>query len=201
MKIYRQQGAILNDPDQNVEFIIAENKNYHQLSNAYLHFDITVSKADNTNFANADVIRVINNALAYTFKEAKLATTGGLDLEHNNYVGQISTIKKPLTSKDGDLSSPFDKINENIIAKTSLKQILINNHKMDANKGKIKGYLELEHIIGFCKTFENITKNLGIHITFKTADLQYIIYTTIRDAINITFNILCLYVAVIIPSA
>ena len=42
LKIYRQQGAIFNDPEQNVEFIFGENNNYHQIVNAYLEFDITV---------------------------------------------------------------------------------------------------------------------------------------------------------------
>ena len=48
--------------------------------------------------------------------------------------------------------------------------MLINNHN-DANKGKIKEYLYLEDIFGFCKTFKKVPKNLGFHITFKTSDL------------------------------
>ena len=52
--------------------------------------------------------------------------------------------------------------------------MLINNHDFvgqEDNKGKIKGQLPLEHIFGFCKTFKKVTKNLGFHITFRTADL------------------------------
>ena len=41
-KIYHQQGAQLNDPDQNMEFIFGEKNNYHQIGNSYLQFDITV---------------------------------------------------------------------------------------------------------------------------------------------------------------
>ena len=52
--------------------------------------------------------------------------------------------------------------------------LLINNHTA-ANNGIYKGQLALEHILGFCKTFEKITKNLGFHLTFKTAILQDII--------------------------
>ena len=79
-----------------------------------------------------------------------------------------------LTSKDGDLSTCFDKIDETEaeIDNTSLKHILINNHTIQANKGKIIRQLPLEHIFGFCKTFKKITKNLGFHLIFKTADLQ-----------------------------
>ena len=53
---------------------------------------------------------------------------------------------------------------------------------------------------GFCKTFEKFTKNLGFHITFKTADLQDIMYTTLADSINVTVNKLYLYVPMFIPS-
>ena len=33
-KIYHQQGAKLNDPDQKIEFIFGENANYHQIGNS-----------------------------------------------------------------------------------------------------------------------------------------------------------------------
>ena len=77
--------------------------------------------------------------------------------------------------------------------------MIINNHA-DANKGKIKGYLYLEDIFGFCKTFKKVTKNLGIHLMFKTNDLQDIIYTSMADDINVTINNLFLYVPNLIPS-
>ena len=94
-----------------------------------------------------------------------------------------------LTSKDGDLSSYFDKNGETVLDNDNpLKQILINNHAVEANRSKIEGHLALEHIFGFRKTFEKITKNLGFHLIFKTNDLQDIIFTTIADDINVTIN-------------
>ena len=77
--------------------------------------------------------------------------------------------------------------------------MLINKHT-DANKGKIKEYLYLEDIFGFCETFEKVTKNLGFHITFKTNDLQNIIYSSMADDINVTIINLYLYVRNLIPS-
>ena len=68
-KIYHQQGAQLNDPDQNIEFMFGENNNYHQIGNSYLQYDVTVRKADSTNFADADVIRLVNNALHILFQK------------------------------------------------------------------------------------------------------------------------------------
>ena len=42
LKLYYQHGAVLKDPDQNVEFIFVEINNYHQIGKDYLEFDITV---------------------------------------------------------------------------------------------------------------------------------------------------------------
>ena len=162
IKIYHQQGAQLNDPDQNIEFIFGENNNYHQVGNSYLQFDITVRKADNADFdftndaATIEVIRLGNNAFAHCFKEGVIQTTGGMEIENIKFVGQISAIMRALTSKDGDSLSNFDQIDESAAASnnTSLKQMLINNHTVEAKRGKIKGQLLLEDIFGFCKTFK-----------------------------------------------
>ena len=111
MKVYHQQGAKLNDPDQNIKFIFGENNNYHQVGNAYLEYDITVQNPPAV-FDNSSRVRLTNNGLAYVFQEAVLATTSGSNLEHNKLVGQTSTIMRVLSSKDGDLLSQFDNINE-----------------------------------------------------------------------------------------
>ena len=205
VEVYHQQGAQLNNPDQNIKFIFGENNNYHQIGNAYLEYDITV-RDPNAVFDNNSRIRLTNNGLAYVFQEAVLATKSGSNLEHKKYVGQISTIMRVLTSKDGDLLSQFDNISEGNtdadFESTSLKNMLIDNHDNDADRGKIKAQLPLEHIFEFCKSFKKVTKNLGFEITFKTANLQNIIYTSIAAGtqINATINSLYLYVPFLIPS-
>ena len=80
--------------------------------------------------------------------------------------------------------------------------MLINNHEADANRDSIKAKLPLEHMFGFCRTFKKVTKNLGFEITFKTADLQKSIYTSIAAGtqINVTINSLYLVVPIILPS-
>ena len=211
-KIYHRQGDQLNQSDQNIEFIFGENNNYHQIGNAYLEFNITVRKNDTTNFHNDDPIRLVNNGFAFCFKEARLSTYLGSDIEINKFCGQVSTIMRVISNKDGDLVSQFDNINENDIPvlnrladlpvqirDTPHQKMLINNH-IDANRGKIKGYLYLEDIFGFCKTFKKVNKNLGFHLQFKTNDLQDIIYTSMTDDINVTINNLYLYVPNLIPS-
>ena len=199
-KVYHQSGANLNESNQNVEFIFGENNNYYQIGNSYLEFDITIRNTAG-NFTDASAIKLINNAFAHCFSQATLSKTGGMDLEDIKYVGQISTIMRLLTSKDSDLSSYFDKNGESVIDNDNpLKKILINNHAIEVNKGKIKGHIALENIFGFCRTFKKITKNLGFHIKFKMNDLQDIIFTTIADDINVTINSLYLFVPKLIPS-
>ena len=119
---------------------------------------------------------------------------------------------KVISNKDGDLLYQFDNINENDIPllerianlpaqirDTPHQKVLINNHT-DANKGKLKGYLCLEDIFGFCKSIEKVTKNLGFDLMFKTNDLQDIIYTSMADDIIVTINNLYLYIPTLIPS-
>ena len=77
--------------------------------------------------------------------------------------------------------------------------MLIDKHS-DANKGKIKGYLYLEDVFGFCKTFEKVTEYLGFHLMFKTANLQDNIYTSMADDINVTIDSFYLYIPNLIPS-
>ena len=78
---------------------------------------------------------------------------------------------KVISNKDDDLLSQFGNINENDIPllerladlppqirSTTHQKMLTDNHT-DPNKRKTKGYLYLEDIFGFCKTFKKVTKN------------------------------------------
>ena len=50
-KNYHQQGAQLNQSDQNIDFTFGESNNYHQIGNGFSEFDITVRKNDTTKFS------------------------------------------------------------------------------------------------------------------------------------------------------
>ena len=88
----------MDNSDQNIEFIFGDNKNYHQIGNAYLQNEITVAKLEANQahhiLTGVDTISLLNVAFDFCFKEARLATTGGSDFEHYKYVGQILTIKR-----------------------------------------------------------------------------------------------------------
>ena len=111
---------------------------------------------------------------------------------------------RAISNKDGELLSQFDNTNENDIPilnrladlpvqiqSTPHQKMLINNHT-DADKGKIKGYFNLEDIFGFCKSFKKVNTNLNFHFMLKTANLQDIIYTSMADDIIVN-NKICIY--------
>ena len=108
-----------------------------------------------------------------------------------------------VTQKDGDLSTYFDIIDESEdeINNTSLRQILIDNHT-EANRGLIRGYLPLEYIFGFCRSFKKITKGLGFELDLKTSNRkQDIIFSTLGDYdVNVTINSISVFIPQIIPS-
>ena len=118
---------------------------------------------------DGDVIRSVKNASGYCFKEARLSTTGSGDIEHNKYVGQMSTIMRAFSSKGGDLLSHLDKNDEaeSEINVTSLEQILVNNHDVAAKKGKIKGLLTFEHISRISRTCKKILNNYDFILHLK----------------------------------
>ena len=147
-EIYHRQWDQLNQSDQNFKLIFGENNNYHQIGNAYLEFNITVRKNGTTNLHTDDPIRLVNNGFAFCFKEARLTTSIEGDIDFNKFCGQVSTIMRGISNKDGDLLSQLDIINENDIPvlerlanlptqiqSTPRQKMLINNHT-DANKVK-----------------------------------------------------------------
>ena len=152
IKIYHQSGANVDNENSNVKLFFEENHNFIQVGNGYLEFDTKIRKADNTNFVNAEVIILVNNAFPNIYHDARISTSSGVKIEQNKFVRRISTLMRLVTQKDGDLSTYFDIIDESetAINNSSLKQILINSHT-DENKGIIAGHLPLEYIFGFCK--------------------------------------------------
>ena len=79
-----------------------------------------------------------------------MSTTIGSDIEINKFCGQVSTVMRVITNKDGGLLSQFDKFNGNDfpvlerlaylppqIRSTPHQKVLLNNHTY-ANKGQNK---------------------------------------------------------------
>ena len=68
INIYHQSGADVNNEISNIEFHFGETRNFIQVGNGYLEFDIKSRKNDNNNFSvtapGHDIIRLINHAFA-----------------------------------------------------------------------------------------------------------------------------------------
>ena len=143
--------------------------------------------------------------LAYIFQEGRLSTSAGTEIEHNKNRGNVSTIMRLLTQKDGDLSSYFDKMDETEAGTTNstLKHMLIDSHTNENNKGKKKANFPLKHLFGFCRTFQKKTKGLGFELQLKTSnEKQNNIYTTLGcNDVNLTINGIYLYIPSLVPSA
>ena len=179
-----------------------KNHNLIQMGTEYLEFDIRNRKADNSisivaGYNTNEVIKLVENAFAFTIHDAFLSTSAGVENDQNEDVGPISTIMRLVTQKDCDLAAYFDVIveSENGINNSLLKQTLINNHTA-ANRGVIRGHLPLEYFFGFSKSIIK-TKSLGFELELrKTKGKKVILYTTLRDndvfvtINNFNFNIL-----------
>ena len=94
-----------------------------------------------------------------------------------------------LTGKDGDLLYCFDKIDErqNGVKGSSSNNIVIDNHEVEADSGKVEGHLPLVWNI-FLDSVKHSgkSKKLGFHLNLKTADFQGVTYTNIVVAIKKT---------------
>ena len=108
-----------------------------------------------------------------------------------------------LTTKGGDFLSPFHEIDESEaqLNNTTLKPNLVTNHDVAESRGKMEGKLPLEHNFGFRKTLNFFFKKVGFPPTFKTADLQDKIYTTLDHNFVIKIGEFFFYVFNLIPDA
>ena len=93
---YHQQGVNSVNPDQNVEFIFGEKDNFDQICNAYIQYEITdaIDGANQTDqvLIPGAVTGLVNKAFACRFKQTRLVTTGGHDIEHNKCVCQFQLL-------------------------------------------------------------------------------------------------------------
>ena len=81
-------GTQLNSAGQ-ITITIENQDQFLHLHNSYLLIEGDVLKADNTKFADADLIALSNNGLLYLFSSLKL-TLAGQTVEHVNYPGQAT---------------------------------------------------------------------------------------------------------------
>ena len=95
-KIYLQHAAISIDSDQNIEFRFVEKFKFHQIDNSPLQNEMTIEKgvavAASKVLVDEDAIRLLNNAFACCFREGRLSTAGGSNIEYNKIVDKYQLL-------------------------------------------------------------------------------------------------------------
>ena len=81
-------GTQLNSAGQ-ITITIENQNQFLHLHNTYLLIEGDMLKADNTRYADADLIALTNTGLLYLFSSLKL-TLAGHEVEHVNYPGQTT---------------------------------------------------------------------------------------------------------------
>ena len=83
-------GTQLNSARQ-ITITIENHDQFLHLHNSYLLIEDEVLKADETRYADADLIALTNNGLLYLFTSLKL-TLAGQEVEHVNYPGHATSL-------------------------------------------------------------------------------------------------------------
>ena len=83
-------GTQLNSAGQ-ITITIENQDKFLHLHNSYLLIEGNVLKADDTRYADADLIALTNNGLLYLFSSLKL-TLAGQTVEHVSYPGQATSL-------------------------------------------------------------------------------------------------------------
>ena len=83
-------GTQLNSAGQ-ITITIENQDQFLHLHNCYLLIEGDVLEADNTRYADGDLISLTNNGLLYLFSRLKL-TLAGQTVEHVNYPGQATLL-------------------------------------------------------------------------------------------------------------
>ena len=112
IKVYHQSGANVDAEKSQTKVYIGENQNCFKAGDGYLEFHKRIRLVNDSKFVDGNVIRLVNNAFAYTIQDDRISTSAGVEIEQKKYVGPISTIMRLVTQRDGDLSTSFDIIDE-----------------------------------------------------------------------------------------
>ena len=85
INFYHQSVADVNKENSNIKFYFGESHNFIQVGNGYLESDVKIGNDNNDNFSitapGHDIIRLVNNAFAYTLHDARLSTSAGVEIE------------------------------------------------------------------------------------------------------------------------
>jgi len=163
-------GTNLNYPGE-IRIVINQQDLYVQPSKSYLIIEGRLTKNDGTAYADADLVTLINNGMAYLFKSIRYQLDGH-DLEYINSPGHASTMMGLLTypddyGKSRGLNQLWSKDTTAAAAAANLgfnaRQIYIIQ-KPDP-KGTFSIKVDLRHLFGFADDYEKVLYGIKHQLT------------------------------------
>ena len=151
-------GNQLNSARQ-ITITIENRDQFLQLHNRYQLIEGDVLKADDTRYADADLIALTNNGLIYLFSSLKLTLAGQM-VEHVNYPGQATSLLglatySPDYSKVCGLIQGWTRLDKAANTGFAIRQrFLIQS---PGPKGSFQCAIPMRHIFGFTDDYTEVT--------------------------------------------
>ena len=159
-------GPQLNSAGQIIITIENQDQFLH-LHNSYLLIEGDVLKADDTRYADADLIALTNNGLLYLFSSLKL-TLAGQTVEHVNYPGHATSLPglasysttyyKCCGLAQGWFPDNSANAADNNIGFNTRQRYLIRNPDP---KDSFQCAIPMRHIFGFVDDYSKVTYGMG----------------------------------------
>ena len=182
IKYYPTSLSNINNHNSIINICVGREDSYITLQNSFINLEFEVLKNDNTRFANADDIKLVNLGPIALFSEASIKTSSGKHLEKIDNLHTVSLMYKLLTThkNTSELMYGFE------IDDEKRKEELLDN-KTVAEKGTFFVRIKLTDIFGFADQ-EKITYGLGYQLILKRNTNDDAIFRAGGDAAKIVIK-------------
>ena len=152
------ETSTINTPNSQININVPRKDSVISLLNSFLDLNFEVIKKDDSRYANASEIKLVNLGPIALFSNFKLTTSSGKHLEDINHAHLVSLMHKLITSSKGsdDLSIGFDR------SSARRREEITNNKNV---RGKFHLRIMLKDVFGFAEGQEKATYGLGYKLT------------------------------------
>ena len=153
------ETSTINTPNSHIYSNIPREDSFVTLLNSYLDLNFEViKKADDSGYANGNDVKLVNLGPNALFRNFKLTTSSGKDLEDISHAHVVSLMYNLITSNKGsdDLSIGFDR------SSARRRAEMTNNRNA---KGRFLLRIMLKDVFGFAEHQEKSTYGLGYEQT------------------------------------
>ena len=201
-------GANLNNSGGAIRLVIESQDIFTHPSESYLIIEGRLSKADGSDYANADLVSLMNNSMMYLFKDIRYELSGH-EIEKITNLGQATTMLGLLKypddfSKSKGLNQSWykDTLPRAVAQNTGWnirRQYIINDNVVP--KGSFSFRIPLKHIFGFCEDYDKIVYGFKHTITLTRDNDHEAIFRA--DAVNagkITLSKVSWFMPYVVPA-